>query len=278
MSLQILLPVHTYPDGNSIAVARHAAAAARHLDADIHALILLPHFPPLSSAFGNLLLDVPSLLAGAVSKSRMHGALALEALEAEVGPLGNKLRISEASCGLGAFGDAVAGNGRYHDLVMVCLGASDVTQQASAEAAIFGSGRPTLLAPEDGPVSDFRHAMIAWDASPAAARAVADSLGFLRRAQSVTIVMVTDEKVIPDEAAGDRLAEYLSHHGILAEIATAESSGRPIADVLQDHAHAAGADLLVMGAFGHSRLRDFVLGGATRGVLRDLRLSVFLSH
>lgn len=181
-------------------------------------------------------------------------------------------------CFPGATGDAVNGFARYHDLVLVGIGASDVMPQATAEAAIFGSVKPTLLVPEDAPPATFEHIMIAWDGSRVAARAVSDARNFLQRAQTITIVSVTDEKALPDQEPGSRLAEYLSRHDIHATVARVQSRGRPIAETLQEHAREIGAGMLVMGGFGHSRMRDFVLGGATNGILKNLRLPALLSH
>lgn len=278
MTLQILVPLHTYPDGNSDNIALHAAAIARHLNADVHALVLIVDFPRFSSPLGNLLIDVPALIGEVKAKCRERGSAIIKAMEREMGPLGIRLRTSKIECFSSAGGGVVTSLARYHDLVLVGIGTSDVTPQATAEAAIFGSGRPTLLVPEDTPVAAFGHVMIAWDGSRVAARAVSDARDFLQRAQTVTIVSVTDEKALPDEDPGSQLAEYLSRHDIEATVARAQSRGRPIAETLQEHAHEIGADLLVMGGFGHSRIRDFVLGGATGGILKDLRLTVLLSH
>lgn len=96
--------------------------------------------------------------------------------------------------------------------------------------------------------------------------------------QTVTVASVTDEKALPDKDPSSRLAEYLSRHDISATVAQVQTRGRLIAETLQEHAREIGADMLVMGGFGHSRMRDFVLGGATSGVLKDLRLPVLLSH
>ena len=120
--------------------------------------------------------------------------------------------------------------------------------------------------------------MIAWDGSRVATRAVADARDFLRLANTVTIASVTDEKELPTLNPGQRLATYLAQHDIPATVASIQSLGRPIGDVLQDHALDIGADIMVMGAFGHSRMRDFVMGGATASILQGLKLPVFLSH
>ncbi|MBR1024700.1 universal stress protein [Bradyrhizobium viridifuturi] len=278
MKLDILVPIHTYPDGNADKFALHVAAAAKQLGADVHALVLNADFPRVSSALGNMLLDVPALIGGAKAKCRERGSSVIQAVEREMGPLGIPLRTTQTECFPGAAGDVVNGFARYHDLVLVGIGASDVTPQATAEAAIFGSGRPTLLVPEDAPPATFGHVMIAWDGSRVAARAVSDARDFLQRAQTITIASVTDEKALPDEDLGGRLAEYLSRHDIEATVAQVQSRGRPIAETLQEHAREIGAGMLVMGGFGHSRMRDFVLGGATSGILKDLRLPVLLSH
>jgi len=182
VKIQILLPVHTYADGNADRFALHAAAIARHLDADVHALVLNADFPRVSSALGNLLIDVPALIGGAKAKSRERGSAVIQAMKTEMGPLGISLRTTQIECFPGAAGDVVSSIARYHDLVLVGIGASDVTPQATAEAAIFGSGRPTLLVPEDASVTTFGHVLIAWDGSRVAARAVSDARDFLQRA------------------------------------------------------------------------------------------------
>ena len=278
MKLDILVPIHTYPDGNADKFALHVATAARHLEADVHALVMVAEFPRVSSALGNILIDIPSLISGAKAKCRERGSAVIQAMETEMGRLGVSWRTTKMECLPASFGDAVTNLARYHDLVLMGIGPDDVTPQATAEAAIFGSGRPTLLVPENSPPATFGHVMIAWDGSRVAARAVADARDFLHRAQTVTIASVIDEKALPDEDPGSRLAEYLSRHGIQATVARVQSRGRPIAETLQEHARETGAGMLVMGGFGHSRMRDFVLGGATSGILKDPRLPALLSH
>ena len=278
MSIQVLVPIHTYPDGNADGLALHAAAIAKHLNADIHTLVLNADFPRLSSPLGSLLIDVPGLITGAKAKCRERGDSVNKAIGSESRRLGVQARTTEMECFPGTTGDAVIRFARYHDLVIVGIGASDGTQQSTAEAVLFGSGRPTLVVPEDEPVGTFGHVMIAWDGSRAAARAVTDARDFLQRAQTVTIVAVTDEKVLPEGGRANQLADFLSRHDVQASVVPVESRGRPIAETLQEHAREIGAGLLVMGGFGHSRVRDFVMGGATSGVLKNLRLPVLMSH
>lgn len=278
MKMDILVPIHTYPNGTPVEFTGHVAAIARHLDADVHALVLDADFPQAASALGNMIIDVPALIGGTKQKCREHGAAVARALEAEMGSARNRLRTTHVEGFTGALAGAVSNLARYHDLVLMSIGADDVTPQATAEAVIFGSGRPTLLVPEGPPTATFEHVLIAWDGSRVAARAVSDARDFLERAQTVTIALVIDEKALPDDNPGKRLAEYLGRRGIEATVAQVQGRGRPVGETLQAHATEIGADLIIMGGFAHSRMRDFVLGGATAGILKDLRLPVLISH
>ena len=276
--LNILAVIQTYPDGNADRFASQVAAAARHLTANVHALVLQADFPSVSSALGRMLIDVPTLIGGAKAQCRERGEEVVKALSAELASLEIPLRTTTVECFPGAEGDIVARLARYHDLAVLGIKRGDVTQQANAEAVVFGSGRPTLLLPEDSPPATFQHVMIAWDGSRVAARAVFDAREFLQRAQAVTITAVTNEKTLPDQDAASRLAKYLARCGVKADVALVQSLDQPISETLQQHARQIGADLLVMGGFAHSRVRDFVLGGATSGMMKDLQHAVLLSH
>lgn len=278
MSVQILLPLQTYPDGNSEPVLDHAVSVARHLQGELHALVLMADFPQVSSALGNLLLDAPSLLAGARETCRLKGAALLDALIGRVRENSIALKSDEVECFPSVFGDVAARSARYHDLVLMGLAGRDNLLQSAAETVVFGAGRPVVLLPEISEISQLDHVMIAWDGSRVAARAVSDARLFLERAAKVTIAVVTDEKALPEPALSQKLARHLAAHGITAEELEIKSIGKPVADVLQDEADKISAGLLVMGGFGHSRMREFILGGATQGIFRNLQMPVLLSH
>lgn len=278
MAFQILVPLHTYPEGNSAKAAPHVSAIARHLSAEVHAVTLVGEFPAITNTFGNMILDSAALVASAKKKCQAKGRDLANAITSEMDGTGVSLRISEAECMVSNVEDAVVNLARYHDLTLVCLIQADSAPQATAQAVVFDSGRPVLIIPEDVAPKAPEHVMIAWDGSRAAARAVADSTAFLERAKKVSIVSVTDEKELPGEDILALLASSLERHKTQSTSARIKRDGRSISQALQDHAKSAGADLLVMGGFAHSRLRDFVLGGATSGVLRDLRMPVLLSH
>lgn len=278
MIFDILVPVHTYPDGNSANLATHCASIALHLGATVHAIVLDVEFPNVSSPLGNMLIDVPNLLSGAKSVCREHGIAVASAMEGEMKAAGLQLRTTHFESYPGAIGDYVSKLGRYHDAIVIGIRGDDVTAQATAETVLFGSGKATLLVPEDAQPKPFGHVMIAWDGSREATRAVADAREFLKRAERVTILSVTDEKELPSSDIGQKLADHLARHKIKADVAWAKNNGRPVAETLQEYAHEIDAGLLVMGAFAHSRMRDFVLGGATSGILKNLRVAALLSH
>jgi nucleotide-binding universal stress UspA family protein len=174
-------------------------------------------------------------------------------------------------------GEVAAVEARYFDIVLLGWEAGNPTSRASSEAVIFGSGRPAVLLPELIAIDTFDHVAIGWDGSRAAARAVADAAPLLERAAKISVLTAIDEKPLQEDGA-ERLAAGLRKRGRVAEAILIRAKDCPIGVSLQEHAIGHGAKALVMGGYGHSRLREFVLGGATRSVLDDLRLPVLLSH
>lgn len=146
------------------------------------------------------------------------------------------------------------------------------------ETAPFEGCAPMLLVPyiARGTLS-FDRVTIAWDGGRTAARAVHAALPFLKLAQKVTILMVGKASSIPGEPGGD-IATWLSRHGLDVEVVAQEAPDIAVADALLDHAADTSADLLVMGGYGHSRVREFLLGGATRGILAAMTIPVLMAH
>lgn len=168
---------------------------------------------------------------------------------------------------------------RLHDLTIVPAEANEFADQPNAEALIFESGRPVLMLPRE-PRKSFalNAATVAWDFSRPAARAVGDALPLLTMAKRVHIVTVTNEKRIDTRRSGPELAKHLARHGVEVILETVDAAGRSVHDALEAATRAHDSDLLVMGAYGHSRLREFVLGGATRGMINRPPLPVLMSH
>jgi len=120
--------------------------------------------------------------------------------------------------------------------------------------------------------------VVAWDFSRSAARAVADAIPILEKAKTVRIVTVTNEKVIDTRHSSEELAKNLSRHGIDVIVDRVEAAGRSIGESLTREIASCNADVLVMGAYGHSRFREFVLGGATQSMLSKPLLPILFSH
>jgi nucleotide-binding universal stress UspA family protein len=147
------------------------------------------------------------------------------------------------------------------------------------EAALFESGRPVLVVPyiQSGGLKLDR-VMVAWDGSRNAARAIADALPLLARAKAVEVVVVAGEPGKSDELPGADIAHHLARHGLKVNLQKIVSPEVDIPNTLLSHAADAGTDFIVMGGYGHSRLREFVLGGATRGILASMTVPVLMSH
>ncbi|MCC2690276.1 MAG: universal stress protein [Rhizobiaceae bacterium] len=278
MTPQAFVPLVTYPDANSDALAANAVAAARWIGADLNVLVLNADIPQISNAFSRLLIDVPDMIRGAEELSRKRSALLLEAIGNQARAVGLQVRSEKAAAGIARLGDAAATRARYCDISLIGWEAGNPTSRMTAETVLFGSGRPAILLPELSGVAPLDHLAIAWDGSRVAARAVADAQPFLGRASRITVLTILDEKPLKERDAGERLVDALRRQGLAAEAASVNAEDCPIAETLQQAAIERGSNLLVMGAYGHSRVRDFVLGGATAGILSDLQLPVLLSH
>ena len=176
--------------------------------------------------------------------------------------------------------DLLIGQARLYDLTIMPIGTGE-ERQSLVEALVFGAGRPVLLLPESSSrdlPDGFDTVMVAWDHSRPAARAVADAMPLLQAAKRVRVVTAVNEKALARPHSGVELSKHLARHGANVVFETVESKGRAIGDVLEADAVAHGVDLLVMGVYGHSRLREFVLGGATRSVLSRPFVWTLVSH
>jgi len=147
------------------------------------------------------------------------------------------------------------------------------------EGALFGSGRPVVVVPYilKAPLKLDR-VMVCWDASRNAARAVADAMPFLARAKAVDIVIVASERPKSDAIPGAAIGQHLARHGLNVEVKRIVATGADVASTILSHAADSAADFIVMGGYGHSRLREFIWGGATRGILGAMTVPVLMSH
>jgi nucleotide-binding universal stress UspA family protein len=182
-----------------------------------------------------------------------------------------------------AVADALVIHARYADVVI--LGQADPDDGGGPrdlpEAVTLGSGRPSLVIPYIGPQATLgQRVTVAWDASREATRAVNDALPILTRAQAVNVVAVNPRETPfgHGEQPGADIAVHLARHGIKVDVQIIESREVDVANIILSHIADQSSDLLVMGAYGHSRLRQLVLGGVTRTILHDMTVPVLMAH
>ncbi|NYE59975.1 nucleotide-binding universal stress UspA family protein [Duganella sp. 1224] len=222
------------------------------------------------------------LAAEDVQRVKDHAGQALAAFVAAAGGTGASYerRLSDDDAETGLVLQA-----RYADLLVVsqsdpALNGPDWLRSLPEHLALH-SGRPVLLVPYAGRHARIdQHALVAWDGSRAATRAVTDALPLLRRSQRVTLAVFNpDHQGTHGEQPGADIALYLARHGVRVEVSQQRTpAGLDIGNALLSLAADCGADLLVMGAYGHQRWREIVLGGVTRRVLQSMTLPVLMAH
>ncbi len=171
-------------------------------------------------------------------------------------------------------------NSRYSDLVVVSQ--NDEEHGTSAEdlpeSLIMGSGRPTLIVPCYGKFPTVgKRVLVAWSRTRESTRAVHDAMPFLTAADSVTVMEVNPKSDDPHIAGAD-IALHLARHGVKAEVASITAEDIDVSDIILSRAADLGIDLIVTGAYGHSRLREYTLGGVTLQLLRHMTVPVLMSH
>jgi len=157
----------------------------------------------------------------------------------------------------------------------------DVTTLDLPERLILESGRPVFVIPPDKPASiPARRVLIAWNNSAQAARAVYDSLALMKDADAITILSLAESADVRREAEGHagKLAANLARHGLRAKVEAVETGHASASDYLMERLKQDGADLLVMGCYGHSRFRELVFGGVSRTVLGGVEVPTLMSH
>ena len=210
-----------------------------------------------------------ALAAGVKLKAAFEAALARE------GIMGEWRQVE------GTTPEILALHGRYADLLV--LGQDDPESDSAGllETVLFDSGRPVLAIPFVGNFNSIgKRVLVGWNASRGATRALHDALPLIAKAENTTVFLANPKRGLGahGEEPGADIARHLARHGLKVEVAKAVAEDVADSALLLNHASDMGADLLVMGAYGHSRLREFILGGVTRSLLREMTIPVLLSH
>lgn len=274
---EILVPTITLQADET--ALRASAELAERFDAHVTALIVAvglgSEYAPIASPLSETLLD---LVRGANSASAKERTAIIAWLERQ--HFAFEVRDATVEAAL-AYNEVVA-HARVADLVVM---ARDPLHRAARRELIsdtlFRSGRPMLLLPEKNkPPPSFKRVLIAWSPTAEAVHAVQAALPILCMAEGVRVVTV-DALPTPaghGEAPGRELAVYLARHGVTVEVSNIDGLGRAHAKAISDAALDFGADLIVMGAYGHSRVREFVMGGVTHDLLESAAFPLLLAH
>jgi nucleotide-binding universal stress UspA family protein len=281
MAYKSLLTVATNPDHVTTAVSA-AAAIARGMDAHLDALALGVDRTQVGYSYvgsGAVILQVA--MDRAEEEARANEA-AVKAALAEQGP-DLRFGLETAVTQIGALTDIVANRARYADLVVLPKPYSRTSgpeAEAVIEAAMFEGMAPVLVVPDSGlPAVEPKRVILAWNQSREAMVAARRALPLLKRAEVVTITVIDPPAHGPERSdPGGLLCQMLVRHGVKAEVTVLARTLPRISDVLHRAARDMNADLLVMGAYGHSRFREAILGGATRNMLEQAEVPVFLAH
>jgi len=155
----------------------------------------------------------------------------------------------------------------------------DAPEELLVEGALFGAGRPVLVVPyiQKSGLS-LNRVLVCWDGSRSAARAIGDAMPFLERSKAVEVITIAKHEGPRDVIPGVGLAHHLARHNLNVDLKQIVAGDLDVANTIMSHAADVAADLIVMGGYGHSRLREFVLGGATRGVLESMTVPTLMSH
>jgi nucleotide-binding universal stress UspA family protein len=249
-----------------------AAATGAHLTARWAAIRLV-----LPSASSN------STIAGLVNAENQRLAQVAHdksiALRADAEAAGVACSAASRHAEYGEIMGEVARQSRVHDLTIV--DASSVALGAArslAETVIFEGGRSVMVVPPGCETFRCRRVIVAWDGGAMASRAVASALPLMRAADEVEVLSIKGEKDLSKTVPGADLAAHLAHHDIKVSLKDLNANDRSVADALREQASMLDADLIVMGAYKHSRLRQWVLGGVTYSMLAESSTPLLMSH
>jgi nucleotide-binding universal stress UspA family protein len=206
---------------------------------------------------------------------------AMDSFNAAADRAGITVESDKLPASLASAGEQFGRIARRFDLAIVAQAEPerDTVEELIAESTLFESGRPVIIVPyiQKAPLK-LNRVMACWDGSRQATRAIADAMPLLERAGQVELVIVANERGKQDEIPGADMGQHLARHGLKVDVNRITEGDIDVADALLSHAADAGVDFMVMGGYGHSRLREFVLGGVTRSVLRSMTLPVLMSH
>lgn len=253
-----------------------AVAICDRAGAHLAILVLGIAPPPPASPYGVVSNDI---WAGEIRDGQSDAQARGQELEARLAGSAVPVSVEAQYIDRGTVATLAARFARYADLTLIPPG-SDV-QAPVLDGALFESGRPVLLLPQgETSFPAPKTVMIAWDASVEASKAVRDAICVMKGAEKVHAVLIDPVPSFDGHGAepGADLATYLGRHGIATEVHRMPKEGKDTGELLRRVAVDLGADLIVMGGFGHSRLRERIFGGATTSMVKSPSVAVLMAH
>ena len=223
----------------------------------------------------------PEIIESQRAESNKKARAAIARFEQTAKRAGISMETRTISASISGAADQIGRIGRRFDLIVVGQpGRKDsLPDEVIDEGVLFESGRPVIFVPfiQKGGMKLDR-IMVCWDGSRAATRAIADAIPLLKKAKQVEVVIISDKPNKRDEVPGADLGQHLARHGLKVDVKRITSPDIDVPSTILSYAADSSADMIVMGGYGHSRLREFVLGGATRGLLESMTVPVLMSH
>lgn len=273
-----LLPIPSYPDPTPPGPIKAAFDLAKQFGAAMTAVLLEldAQRSAWPSSFGTHLANISGLVGEALTQSRDNSRKVMDQMRAEASRSFVDLNILREPTTVFPSPSCIVERARLHDLTI--LSTTSGFDRWFNEAVVFESGAPVLLLPDEWVRVDLDTVVVAWDFSFAASRALRAALPLLSLASNIRLFTITNEKNSTANRSIEDVQRHLSLHNISFGYDEVDLAGRTIGESFRDYAKSVGANVLVMGAFGHSRVREFVLGGATESMLISPMLPVLLAH
>ncbi|TMV06776.1 universal stress protein [Ruegeria sediminis] len=223
------------------------------------------------------------ILQETLSRAKAEADEVLAFAENFLGKSGVRWSAENGVAQIADLGRHVAHRARFSDLVVLPRPYGEgrgAEAEPIVESAMFEGHAPVLMVPDKmKPFSKPGTVLIGWNESVEAMRAIRQALPFLKQADLVRIVVIDPPSHGPDRSdPGGMLSQMLSRHGVKCEIDVLSKTMPRVSDILNRHAADTDANLIVMGAYGHSRFREAILGGATRNMLEQATVPVFMAH
>ena len=281
MSWKDILVIVAEAEADEAALALGEALAKQCSDCHLAAAFLTP-LPDEPLAYE------PTVVAGVwaelLGRARQEAQAERAKVEARLKQAGRQFELRDAEALSRDLGRVAAVHARYADVAVMMRpndGPGSDLREEIIEGVLFHSGRPALIAPPGWKGDKLgRRVVVAWDASREATRALSEAQAILADADHVTVVTVDAKPKMfgHGDQPGAQIAAHLSRRGLATDVRNVDGMGKAPALAILEAANALNADLVVMGGYAHSRLRDLVFGGATKDMLRAATVPVLLAH